>query len=201
MSLQVNVEGDFRIDGAHWQPLEEALEQGAKRFTLLPSGEVVLHEHETRLLLGPVVGEVTESSAVIMIEADSDLDQDATLACHLYEDNGEAVEAVAIQEKDLVVRKPMTFLFEDLVPGTAYKAVFVGLLGGTSTTSRFKTKPEVIDSFKLLAFSCDRPSRLLLGQLNPWQSIAKTVKTGRVDSVLHIGDQVHKWFKLTLLSS
>ena len=30
-----------------------------------------------------------------------------------------------------------------------------------------------------------------LGQLNPWKSIHKVVKTGRIDMVLHLGDQIY----------
>ena len=48
-----------------------------------------------------------------------------------------------------------------------------------------------MQSFKLLALSCDKPSRLLMGQLNPWKQILKMVKTGRVDTLLHIGDQIY----------
>ena len=48
-----------------------------------------------------------------------------------------------------------------------------------------------MESFKIIALSCDRPSRLLMGQLNPWKFISKTIKTGRVDTLLHIGDQIY----------
>ena len=31
----------------------------------------------------------------------------------------------------------------------------------------------------------------ILGQLDPWKSIKKIVKTGRVDTLLHVGDQIY----------
>ena len=36
-----------------------------------------------------------------------------------------------------------------------------------------------------------RPSRLLLGQLNPWKFIARAIRTKDVDTVLHLGDQIY----------
>ena len=46
----------------------------------------------------------------------------------------------------------------------------------------------------MLALSCDRPSRLLLGQQNPWEHMVQHgLSQGRqpVNIVLHIGDQVY----------
>ena len=134
-----------------------------------------------------MIGEVTETSAIILVEVDSK-SPEGILTCHLYESSEEMTEPVQVLEKDLIIRRPMTFSFEDLSPGTSYTAVIVGTLGMSS--AKFKTKAENSDSFKLIALSCDRPQRLLLGQLNPWESILKTVRTGRVDVVLHTGDQV-----------
>jgi hypothetical protein len=46
----------------------------------------------------------------------------------------------------------------------------------------------------MLALSCDRPTRLLLGQQNPWEHMVEHgLSQGRqpVNTVLHIGDQVY----------
>ena len=52
----------------------------------------------------------------------------------------------------------------------------------------FRTKPTEIREFRILAVSCDRPNRLLLGQKNPWFELAR--KAYNSDLVLHLGDQV-----------
>ena len=64
----------------------------------------------------------------------------------------------------------------------------------THRFARFKTKSENPTTFRLLALSCDRPGRLLLGQQNPWLHMLKHMSPHRrqnVNAVLHIGDQIY----------
>ena len=64
----------------------------------------------------------------------------------------------------------------------------------TNRFARFRTKSENPTTFRLLALTCDRPSRLLLGQQNPWMHMLKHMNPHRrqnVDAVLHIGDQIY----------
>ena len=90
------------------------------------------------------------------------------------------------------------FVFNDdsystLEPDTEYVAVFSGLrkedAGRTFALFKTKPNPEDIKTFKILALSCDRPDRMLLGQKNPWYELAR--KTYSSDVVLHLGDQVY----------
>ena len=75
--------------------------------------------------------------------------------------------------------------------GTEYIGLFNGICQNDSDRAAFyfKTKPEQTDKFKILALSCDRPGRLLMGQKNPWATIAKKAKNA--DCILHLGDQVY----------
>ena len=64
----------------------------------------------------------------------------------------------------------------------------------THRFARFKTKQEHPTNFRLFALTCDRPTRLLMGQKNPWIQMAKAIGPhGRqkVNCILHIGDQVY----------
>ena len=64
----------------------------------------------------------------------------------------------------------------------------------THRFARFRTKSQSPETFRILALSCDRPSRLLLGQQNPWMHILnRACSKGRhpVNTVLHIGDQIY----------
>ena len=70
----------------------------------------------------------------------------------------------------------------------------VSKYNATHRFARFTTKSESIVNFRMLALSCDRPSRLLLGQENPWEHmLSHGLSTGRqkVNTVLHLGDQVY----------
>ena len=64
----------------------------------------------------------------------------------------------------------------------------------THRFARFKTKSKNPENFRMLALSCDRPGRLLMGQQNPWMHMVNhTSLRGRhpVNTVLHVGDQIY----------
>ena len=106
-------------------------------------------------------------------------------------------EQVQEVTKEMKSGRPQSFVFEDLSPDTSYVAMFPAL----ATKATFKTKKESEDmkSFKLIALSCDKPARLLLGQLNPWKNVLRTVNSGKVDVILHLGDQIYPDGKLYYL--
>ena len=64
----------------------------------------------------------------------------------------------------------------------------------TNCFARFRTQSENPVSFRILALSCDRPTRLLLGQQDPWDHMVEHgIAKGRqpVNTILHIGDQIY----------
>ena len=94
--------------------------------------------------------------------------------------------------KTFINKSPFqTFHFTELEPDTDYVAVFHGINSEEAgkVFALFKTKKEEIDQFTILALSCDRPDRLLLGQTNPWYQVA--AQTYNTDVILHLGDQVY----------
>lgn len=186
--MKVHVDFDFEPNEEAWKAAEEAVNDGCKNFTILKNGQLVEANQEIKILFGPVVGNVTSTTAIVIIEASSK--ECNEIQCQLFA-NDQEEEPVALLHKDLGCQKPQAFVFQDLVPDTTYTAIFTNILSPT-TKATFKTKKEEdMKTFKLIALSCDRPSRLLLGQLNPWKYINRIVKTGRVDCVLHIGDQIY----------
>ena len=49
-------------------------------------------------------------------------------------------------------------------------------------------------NFRMIALTCDRPSRLLLGQQNPWEHMLNHAilrSKNPVNTILHIGDQIY----------
>ena len=186
MSMQINLHDGFQLNEEIWHKVEEAAEKGWKSFTLLSNGTVINSVSELKVLFGPVVGEVTDNSAIILIEVDCDKTC-LNLECKLYEKGVE--DPVDVIEKEVTKRRPQSFSFDNLSPDTKYYAWF-----GTSpapTFAYFKTKRVDIDNFKMIVLSCDKPARLLLGQLNPWRFIHKAVKKGQIDTVIHLGDQIY----------
>jgi len=142
-----------------------------------------------KLAVGPVMGEVTSEMAIIMLEIKSSKGRKAEIICDLYRKSDR--KKVYSLEKEFLSRTPQVFILENLEPGTEYETVFHGICSedAAKVFTRFKTKPDVIKQFKILALSCDRPDRMLLGQKNPWYEIAG--KTYNADVILHLGDQVY----------
>mmetsp|Transcript_41900 Transcript_41900/g.54012 ORF Transcript_41900/g.54012 Transcript_41900/m.54012 type:complete len:552 (-) Transcript_41900:142-1797(-) len=183
------------VDGKHEEPmqcvaqeLQKELEQKNETFV---HGCVVSCNKNTQLLVGPLVGEVTTMTANIVVEVVSKEDQACELICHVLrkEDKTKVLQV----EKSCKSRRPSCFHLEGLEPNTEYISVFSGLSRGSALKcfAVFKTKDENPKQFKIIAVSCDRPSRLFHGQVNPWSIMHKQV--GPVDCMLHLGDQVYAY--------
>ena len=70
----------------------------------------------------------------------------------------------------------------------------VSKFNATQRFAKFTTKSENIELFRMIALSCDRQSRLLLGQENPWEHmLTHGLSKGRqpVNTILHLGDQIY----------
>ena len=158
------------------------------------SGYPVTCEEDVSLCVGPVMGEVTQSKAVILLEVKSDLRARMEITCELYKKGTSTV--LSKQTIIFSSRSPRAFVFQEetetgLEADTEYVAVFHGLnvVDAPRAFALFKTKPETIKNFRIIAFSCDRPDRMFLGQKNPWYDIAK--RSYKTDVILHLGDQVY----------
>ena len=128
------------------------------------------------LCVGPVMGEVTHNKAVILLEVKSDIRSRMEVSCDLYK-KGDFTRQFR-QTLKMATRSPTAFVFHEetetsLEPDTEYVAVFNGLnvYQAGRAFALFKTKPETINQFRIIAFSCDRPDRMFLGQKNPWYEI------------------------------
>ena len=115
--------------------------------------------------LGPVIGEVTQSNAVIVIEVEFKHEESPILQCQLFlkEELSDPIEVLDIEVTN---RRPHSFVFENLTPNTWYQAIFTSVQGPPAIAT-FKTKiaDEEMETFKILALSCDRHSRLLMGKI------------------------------------
>ena len=74
-------------------------------------------------------------------------------------------EPIQVQDLEVKNKRPISFVFEDLTPNTWYQVIFTSVQGSPAVAN-FKTKvpDDEMKTFKLLAVSCDRYSRLLMGK-------------------------------------
>ena len=188
MSMQVIFRDDFQLTKETWKKVREASRNEWKSFTVLQSGSIINSANELKVLFGPVVGEVTETSANILIEIECEDPEFIYVECKLYNKDGDQ-DPVKIIRQEITNRRPQSFMFNKLSPDTKYVAWFS--TSPAPAFASFKTKNPELDTFKLLALSCDKPSRLLLGQLNPWNFIENVVQKGQTHAVVHLGDQIY----------
>ena len=66
MAMKVNLSSDFQITDEIPAVVDEALKSGLQHFTILNNGFIV--PIDKKLTFGPVIGEVTSTSAIIVIE-------------------------------------------------------------------------------------------------------------------------------------
>eukprot|EP01012_Entosiphon_sulcatum_P063548 TRINITY_DN9115_c0_g1_i1.p1 TRINITY_DN9115_c0_g1~~TRINITY_DN9115_c0_g1_i1.p1 ORF type:complete len:1163 (-),score=165.57 TRINITY_DN9115_c0_g1_i1:14-3502(-) len=144
----------------------------------LPSSSV-------HIIVGPVVGEVTATSAIILLEVDST----CSVGVHLLKGN----EEVRSLHLDFPPQRPHAFCLSDLDPGTSYEVLFSNVARADirDRTARFRTLPEQPSQVRIVALSCDNPAAMQLGDVDLWERILEWVDRDEVDVVLHLGDQVY----------
>jgi phosphodiesterase/alkaline phosphatase D-like protein len=140
------------------------------------------------VLTGPVIGKVTATTAVVLLE----VDESCPLTIVMKSEDGHEVRTT----KDFRKYRPRAFVVEGLNPDTVYMYTFEGLspcqffeveaLGAT-----IKTFPTKIDKVRVIALSCDQPRRMLKGDENPWDRLNTVCSKNQCDVMLHLGDQVY----------
>ncbi|MEZ6038002.1 MAG: alkaline phosphatase D family protein [Planctomycetota bacterium] len=135
------------------------------------------------LHLGPVVGEVTDTSARIVVQAAVA----GTVELTLYPDHGNPSRI----RRDLAAEEIDAFVFEALKPDTRYRLeVTVGGNAVPHRQGRVRTKQATPTSLHMAAVSCNFTTRQGASRL--WERLwHKWVEPGTVSTVLHIGDQIY----------
>ena len=134
-----------------------------------------------KITLGPIIGKVTDTTARILIEIDSD----ATVVCNATDNAGNTLEF----SDNLKKNRPFAFALNGLQPNTEYKIIFTGVDGSTPN-SRVKTFESNTERMNVAAVSCNFPSRN--GENDMWGDLRdRFVVPNDVDLLLHVGDQVY----------
>jgi len=139
-----------------------------------------------RVVVGPVIGKVTHSSAIILLE----VSLVSEITCHLTEE-GKLFSLTKTQV--LPAHRPKVFVFEGLQPSTKYIVTFTGLKPSHSRkrTGSFKTFDEHEKKLNVAVLSCDRPERMRPGETNMWEVLYEKIQNNEIDLMLHLGDQVY----------
>mmetsp|Transcript_44594 Transcript_44594/g.129706 ORF Transcript_44594/g.129706 Transcript_44594/m.129706 type:complete len:500 (-) Transcript_44594:88-1587(-) len=146
------------------------------------------------VLMGPVVGKVTDTTANILLE----VDDTCTVTCVATPRGSGGVVKYALQ---LQGRTPGVFVLKGLAPSTQYHVTFHGGMAKVHE-DKLKARGCVVRTFpahddikqmRIVACSCDYPTRLQDGDLNLWDHLSAECKSGRCDLMLHLGDQVYTW--------
>ena len=134
------------------------------------------------ILLGPIVGEVTDTSARVVVQAASS----ATVEVRLSNAQTEHIGAHSLGRGEV-----RTFVFDQLAPQVEYAmTVCADGVEVEGRRGRVWTRSADPDSLHLIAVSCNFTVRQ--GRSRLWNRIwEKWVAPGTARTVLHLGDQVY----------
>jgi hypothetical protein len=149
-------------------------------------------EGDSTIIVGPVVGKVTDTSARILVETKAN----CTLICTLKRNvrHGEVItnrnELELKCSKDFRAELPGVFKFQGLVPGASYDVSFSGDTNKTRV-GKVRTIHSELQDLGVAVACCDKgfayrgPSSLYTKLYEDF------IVKGKVDIVVHNGDQVY----------
>lgn len=137
------------------------------------------------IVVGPVIGEVTDTTARILIEVDAA----ASVTCTL---TSKDLSTKLTATTTFAAGIPAVFKFSGLPQATFFNISFdaAQIKNAEDRQGSFKTLPSSATTLNVVSFSCNsmgEPEEPVV-----WDDlIEKYIKPGRVDLVLHVGDQVY----------
>ena len=124
-NFELNVIGDEIPDeSVLLRRLQEALHRGTKKVNII-NGYVVDTNSSVRMLVGPVLGEITTNHAIVMIEVVGKTDV-IPISAKLYKEY-EKDSPTMVLEKEAPAKRPVIFQFEDLESSTEYTGKLMNL--------------------------------------------------------------------------
>ena len=138
-----------------------------------------------KLLCGPIVGLVKDTSAIVLFE----VDQDVSLECLLRDSKDNKVHRAAVTFPG---RRATPVQFQDLSPESCYEISLTDSSGravGSKVLGTVRTLPEEVSRIKVAACSCDSMSHKPPQDM--WERLYKAGTEGNVHVILHMGDNVY----------
>ncbi len=140
--------------------------------------------------VGPVIGRVTDTVAVVLLE----VNQNATVTCIASVLTAVTPHGrpVAQCELELKAGRPRAFMLSGLVPGQKHVVSFGGVHrdDAENRLGTFVTLGGQEPSVRIVAVAGDAPYALKHDAANVWEQLHADVDAGKVDVMLHLGCQV-----------
>eukprot|EP00949_MAST-11_sp_MAST-11-sp1_P004170 g4170.t1 len=153
-----------------------------------------------RVLIGPVVGLVTDSSARILLE----VAEAADVTIVLWDAGGHGSEKEHRAALALPSKRATVFEFQNLAPNTRYCYRIEGVQlpqEWLACCGHFLTQPKggytISEAHTSPRFACVSCNKIFVTQREStpetdlWQDLANRCKGGDIDIILHLGDQVY----------
>lgn len=154
------------------------------------TGDVVITESEAPnpprplLLVGPVVGHVTSTTANVLLEIDTDVNKFEVIL-RFRNQNPRTQEHK--QVKDIKARRPTVFHFKDLPPSSAFNIIAPAI--SPKNIGMIRTFPATIEHINIAFLSCDRVMEE--NGHDQWEVLWRRVNEDQLQVVLHLGDNVY----------
>jgi len=134
-----------------------------------------------KIIVGPVIGKVTDTTARILIEVDGDVQ----VTCDATDTNKNVITQTSNFTKD----RPSTFKLQGLLPETEYEITFKGV-ASNYPKGRVRTFRSNADRLNVAAVSCNFLGRR--HETDLWADLRdRYVIPGNIDLLLHVGDQIY----------
>ena len=142
-------------------------------------------EPRVSLLVGPIIGHVTSSSAIILIEIDTNY---SGFECILrtYDNPEKPLEVKEVL--DIKARSPTVFFFKNLQPRRAFNVIAPAI--SDKNIGIVRTLPANIKKLNIAVVSCNKCLDDEEPAFDMWGRLWSRVNTDYLQIVLHIGDQV-----------
>ena len=138
-----------------------------------------------KLLLGPVIGHVTSTTANVLIDIDTDVENFQMILKEIAQHH-EVQGREFTKSKKVKARCPTVFHFENLPPKTAFNVMAPAI--SSKNIGMVRTLPSKIERLNLAVVSCDRGTD---EGYNHWSKLWKRVNADQLHIILHLGDNVY----------
>ena len=154
-------------------------------------GATLETDEDVHVLVGPVIGKVTEDSAIVLLEIDAT--HEITCFVSLLDDAAPQGRVVAAVAQTMPANAPRAFKISGLSAAQRYKVSFSGVCrkDAEERIGQFMTYNILTKSLRAIVVAADRPQSLTRGDPNIWERLAAKAANYDLDVVLHIGGQVY----------
>ncbi len=153
------------------------------------------------VLIGPVIGKVTENSARILIELNRDFPLTISLYVYKFDGNYDNERAFISLTRNCTANNPIIFEYNNLYENKKYFAIIMQKVNYknpqlSALITTFKTLNSLNNSnnlFRIGFMSCNSSKfRVTIpDKVNLWKSLSEKIEQDQVDYCIHIGDQVY----------